>query len=87
MNENAGLIRLLMAEDDLRHQLAGPLILLHEEGVCRCCGLVLTGKDRDRGKQTYTCPRCGRSGKAGPIVAKSSSPEKERFASSFWARR
>ena len=61
-------------EEDLRHQLAGTLVLLQNEGNCGCCGLMLTKKDRDQGKRTYTCPRCGRSGKATPIVAKASLP-------------
>ena len=40
----------------------GTLVMLHYRGECEC-GMMLTGKDRDKNKKTSTCPSCGRSAK------------------------
>ena len=42
------------------------LVVLPYVGAC-ACGLTLTERDRDRGKKSYTCPRCGRSGRVEPL--------------------
>ena len=49
------------AKEEYANELKQTLVVLPYRGKCEC-GLMLTERDRDRGKKTLTCPRCGRSG-------------------------
>lgn len=48
-------------KESFARELAGGMLLLRSKGNCRC-GLMLTERDQNRDKDTYSCPRCGRSG-------------------------
>ena len=50
------------AKEEYASELKRTLVLLPYMGTCEC-GLMLTERDRDRGKKTSTCPRCGISGR------------------------
>ena len=52
-------------KEELALALARTLVMRPYQGKCKC-GLMLTERDKNRGKSTYTCPRCGRT---GPLAA------------------
>jgi hypothetical protein len=56
-------------KEELAMALARTLVLLPYQGKCKC-GLMLTERDKNRGKSTYTCPRCGKTGPLVQAVAK-----------------
>jgi len=49
-------------KEEYANELKRTLVVLPCKGVCEC-GLMLTERDRNGGKATRTCPRCGRSGR------------------------
>ena len=53
-------------KEDRAHELDGSLVRNSYKGDCHHCGVMLTEQDRGRGRETYTCPSCGRSGKPVP---------------------
>ena len=52
------------AKDEFASELKRGLLLLRYLGQCKC-GLMLTERDRNQKKTTYSCPHCGAS---GPLV-------------------
>ncbi len=61
-------------EEDRAHELKGTLFRLHYRGICAHCGLMLTERDKNRGKKTHTCPRCGKSGYVAESPAQGTRP-------------
>jgi hypothetical protein len=46
---------------EFARELAAGLLLLRYKGKCTC-GLMLTERDQNQSKATFSCPHCGRSG-------------------------
>jgi len=46
---------------DQAREMKGAVVLMHYRGKCKC-GALLTDRDKNRGKTTFTCPCCGKSG-------------------------
>ncbi len=57
-------------KESFTRQLAAGLLLLRYKGKCKC-GLMLTERDQNRDKATYTCPHCGRAGQLAPLACAS----------------
>jgi hypothetical protein len=54
------------AKTEYADALMRTLVVLPYIGTCEC-GLMLTERDRDRGKKTVTCPRCGKAGRVKAV--------------------
>lgn len=69
--------------EEIARALTKTLVLLPYKGDCTC-GMMLTERDRTGTKQSYLCPRCGRSGlPAGPKSAPADARRKEPQASLY----
>jgi len=52
--------------EQLAHAFTKSLSQAHFQGKCKC-GLMLMATDRTKGKNSFCCPRCGRTGEAAPV--------------------
>jgi len=76
MNNQETILRRREAEfktgqKDLARELSQTLVLLPYKGNCKC-GMMLTEQDKKPNAETYSCPRCGKSG--SPIFIDHSVP-------------
>ena len=49
-------------KEDSDRESKGFVRVLRYRGRCKC-GMMLTDRDKNRGSNTYACPKCGKNGK------------------------